>query len=56
MLFKIIDRDYFTLPGGRIELWKAFYAVDISRTKEETGLGLAIAKEFTKQLCGKHIC
>lgn len=50
MLFKIIDRDYFILPGGRIELWKKFYAVDISRTKEETGLGLAIAKEFTKQL------
>ena len=52
MLFKIIDRDYFILPGGRIELWKKFYAVDISRTKEETGLGLAIAKEFTKQLNG----
>ena len=33
-------------------IFDEFYTVDISRTKEETGLGLAIAKEFTKQLNG----
>lgn len=35
------------------KIFDEFYTVDISRTKERTGLGLAIAKEFTRQLNGK---
>ena len=34
-------------------IFDEFYTVDISRTKEGPGLGLAIAKEFTRQLNGK---
>lgn len=33
-------------------IFDEFYAVDISRTKGNTGLGLAIAKEFTQKLNG----
>lgn len=33
--------------------YNEFYIVDISRTKRNTGLGLAIAKEFVEQLNGK---
>ena len=32
-----------------------FYTIDISRTKGNTGLGLAIAKEFVEQLNGRII-
>lgn len=40
-------------PGLDIEhIFDEFYTVDISRTKGNTGLGLAIAKEFTSQLNG----
>ena len=34
-------------------IFDEFYTVDISRTKGNTGLGLAIAKEFVEQLNGK---
>lgn len=34
-------------------MFDEFYTVDISRTKGNTGLGLAIAKEFVEQLNGK---
>ena len=33
-------------------IFDEFYTVDISRTKGNTGLGLAIAKEFVEQLNG----
>lgn len=35
------------------KIFEEFYTVDISRTKGNTGLGLAIAKEFTESLKGK---
>ena len=34
-------------------IFNEFYTVDISRTKGNTGLGLAIAKEFVSLLKGK---
>ena len=46
---RIIDKD---LDTGRI--FDDFYTTDISRTKGSTGLGLAIAKEFTEQLLEKY--
>ena len=42
---------YNDLDADRI--FDEFYTVDISRTKGNTGLGLAIAKEFVEQLNGK---
>ena len=42
---------YNNLDVDRI--FDEFYTVDISRTKGNTGLGLAIAKEFVEELKGK---
>lgn len=36
-------------------IFDEFYTIDISRTKGNTGLGLAIAKEFVEQLNGRII-
>ena len=47
----INDLLYNDLDVDRI--FDEFYTVDISRTKGNTGLGLAIAKEFVEQLNGK---
>ena len=47
----INDLFYNDLDVDRI--FDEFYTVDISRTKGNTGLGLAIAKEFVEQLGGK---
>ncbi len=47
----INDLSYSVLDVDRI--FDEFYTVDISRTKGNTGLGLAIAKEFIEQLHGK---
>ena len=47
----INDLLYNDLDVERI--FDEFYTVDISRTKGNTGLGLAIAKEFVEQLKGK---
>lgn len=47
----INDLLYNDLDVDRI--FDEFYTVDISRTKGNTGLGLAIAKEFVEQLKGK---
>lgn len=44
LLYKDLDVD---------RIFDEFYTVDISRTKGNTGLGLAIAKEFVEQLNGK---
>ena len=46
----INDLLYNDLDVDRI--FDEFYTVDISRTKGNTGLGLAIAKEFVEQLKG----
>lgn len=49
----INDLLYNDLDVDRI--FDEFYTVDISRTKGNTGLGLAIAKEFVEQLNGRII-
>ena len=38
MLFKIVDRDYFMLPGGRIEIYEDSLNVVKREIKEETNL------------------
>ena len=45
------DLTYKNLDTDKI--FDEFYTVDISRTKGNTGLGLAIAKEFAEQLNGQ---
>ena len=45
------DLTYKNLDTNKI--FDEFYTVDISRTKGNTGLGLAIAKEFAEQLNGQ---
>jgi signal transduction histidine kinase len=36
-------------------IFDEFYTTDISRTKGNTGLGLAIAKQFTQMLGGEIV-
>ena len=40
LLFKIIDRDYFMLPGGRIEFFEDSKSAIKREIKEETGFDL----------------
>lgn len=40
LLFKIIDRDYFMLPGGRIEIYEDSLNAVKREIKEETGFNL----------------
>ena len=40
LLFKIIDRDYFMLPGGRIEIYEDSLTAIKREIKEETGFNL----------------
>ncbi len=50
---KINFKNELTSPGIDMEqIFDEFYTTDISRTKGNTGLGLAIAKQFTETLNG----
>ena len=40
LLFKIVDRDYFMLPGGRIEIYEDSLNAIKREVKEETGFNL----------------
>ena len=40
LLFKIVDRDYFMLPGGRIEIYEDSLNAIKREIKEETGFDL----------------
>lgn len=40
LLFKIIDRDYFMIPGGRIEIYEDSLNAIKREIKEETGFDL----------------
>ena len=40
LLFKIVDRDYFMLPGGRIEIYEDSLTAIKREIKEETGFNL----------------
>ena len=40
LLFKIVDRDYFMLPGGRIEIYEDSLNAIKREIKEETGFNL----------------
>ena len=50
LLFKIVDRDYFMLPGGRIEIYEDSLNA-IKREIKEIEIGLGILPEFR----GKHL-
>ena len=54
LLFKIIDRDYFMLPGGRIEIYEDSLNAVKREVKEETGSNLefelcSIQENFTEK-------
>ncbi len=51
----ILFQNELLYPGLDVDkIFDEFYTIDISRTRGNTGLGLAIAKEFVEQL-GGHI-
>ena len=54
LLFKIIDRDYFMLPGGRIEIYEDSLNAVKREVKEETGFNLefelcSVQENFTEK-------
>lgn len=48
----VFQNDLLEFDFDPKQIFEEFYTIDISRTKGNTGLGLAIAKEFTIQLNG----
>ena len=54
LLFKIVDRDYFMLPGGRIEIYEDSLNAVKREVKEETGFNLefklcSVQENFTEK-------
>lgn len=49
LLFKIVDRDYFMLPGGRIEFYEDSINAIKREVKEETGFNLEFELCFIQE-------